>query len=209
MSVHYLDHIVEQLRALDDYGTQRLDNGTFLIRENINRKPGQLRYWHIVYGALNDEQIAHLEVRIQRKMPSSLRDLYRHANGGIFFLKSFSWHGLREDYSRDPGKWLPISLEYGNTIGRPLEGPSGQERFADNSNQLRFGIYVEADAEVMMQVDGDCKVYAVPRYKLGPVLYEWPDVETFFVSEIERMLGRYRGRDLEADGLTPFPPPWF
>ena len=206
--MNYLAQIISQLRALDDTGTRELDNGTLLIRENVNRKPGQLRYWHIIYGSLNEEQIARLEVRIERKLPPSLRDLYRHANGGILFLKSFSWQGLREDYSRDPEKWLPVGLEYGNTLDRPLEGDPGKERFADNSNQVRFGAYVEEGAEVMMYLDGDPKVYAVPCYKLGPVLYEWPDIETFFVSEFERMLTLYNKNEGDLQEICPFQPPW-
>ena len=84
--MNYLAQIISQLRALDDTGTRELDNGTLLIRENVNRKPGKLLYWHIIYGALNDEQIDLLEDRIQRKLPTSLRDLYLQANGGILFL---------------------------------------------------------------------------------------------------------------------------
>ena len=208
MNEHYIDALVKKLRAIDDTGTKQLDNGTLLISENLNRRPGQLAYQHIVYGPLNDEQIARMEVGIQRKLPASLHDLYRHSNGGIVFLKSFCWQGLREDYSRNPEKWLPVGLEYGNTIDRPLEGSPGQERIADNSNQLRFGIYVEFEAEVMMRLDGDPKIYAVPRYKLGPVLYEWSDLETFFVSEVDRMIALYRVREGEVSAFIPLPPPW-
>ena len=123
-------------------------------------------------------------------------------------MKSLSWRGLREDYSRDPEKRLPISLEYGNTVDRPFEGPSGQERYVDNSDQARFGIYVEAEAEVMMTLDGDPKVYAVPRYKRGPVLYEWPNLETFFVSEVDRMVALYEKRGGVVGVANPLPPPW-
>lgn len=207
MNEHYIDRLFKKLRALDDTGTRQLDNGTLLISENQQRKPWQLAYRHILYGPLNDEQIARLEVRIERKLPASLRDLYRHSNGGILFLGSFSWEGLREDYSRELGKWLPVGLERANTIERPLEGPPGQERYADNSNQVRFGTYVEFAAEVMMRLDGDPKVYAVPRHKLGPVLHEWPDVETFFVSEVERMVALCEERG-GVGAACPLPPPW-
>lgn len=208
MNEHYIDRLFEKLRAIDDTGTRQLDNGTLLISENLQRKPWQLAYRHILYGPLNDDQIAHLEVRIERKLPAPLRDLYRHSNGGVLFLGAFSWQGLREDYSREVGKWLPIGLEHGNTVDRPLEGPPGQERYADNSGQVRFGIYVEFAAEVMMRLDGDPKVYAVPRYKLGPVLYEWPDVEAFFVSEVDRMIPLYRARNGVIGAANPLPPPW-
>ena len=205
---HFIEEIIGKLRAINNLGSKNLDNGTLLISEKYNRRDGDLAYHHVFNGALNDEQIARLEVAIERKFPPSLRDLYKHSNGGMLFSESFSWGGLREDYSRDLGKWLPIGLEYGNTIDRPLEGPPGKERFADNSNQVRFGIYVEAEAEVMMRLDGDPKVYAVPRYKLGPVLYEWPDLETMFISEVDRMIALYQTRGGDVTAFNPLPPPW-
>ncbi|MES2354412.1 MAG: SMI1/KNR4 family protein [Pseudomonadota bacterium] len=206
--MHYLEKIIAKLLALDDDGSKRLENGTLLIAEKKNRREGDLLFKHCINGALNDEQIARLEVEIQRKLPAALRDLYHYSNGGFLFSDSFSWNGLREDYSRSLGKWLPISLSYGNTQGRPLEGAVGQERFADNSNQVRFGWYSNADAEVYMLLDGDPKIYAAPRYKLEPVLYQWPDLETMFTTEVDRMIALYHARDGAVDSFNPLPAPW-
>ena len=205
---HFVVRVAHLLRALDDSETRALDNGTLLIGQLKHRQPLDPLYLHTFFGPLSSQEIARLEVRIERKLPEPLRDLYRHCNGGDLFCCSFGWNGLRDDYSRDPEKWLPIGLEHGNTIDRPLEGPPGQERYADNSDQVRFGIYVGAAAEVMMRLDGDPKVYAVPRYKLGPVLYEWPDLEAFFASEVDRMIALYRARNGVIGAANPLPPPW-
>jgi hypothetical protein len=205
---HYLEKIIPKLRELDDEGSKRLESGTLLIAEKKNRREGDLLFKHCIYGALNDEQIARLEVEIQRKLPTALHNLYHYSNGGFLFSGSFAWGGLREDYSRGLGKWLPVSLSYGNTRGRPLEGDVGKERFADNSNQVRFGWYSAADAETYMLLDGDPKIYAAPRYKLEPVLYEWPDLETMFTTEVDRMIALYHARDGAVDSFNPLPPPW-
>lgn len=157
---------------------------------------------------MNDEQIAQLEVGIQRKLLAALRSLYHYSNGGFLFSDSFSWNGLREDYSRDLGKWLPISLSYGNTRGRPLEGEAGKERIADDSNQVRFGWYSAADAETYMLLDGDPRIYAAPRYKLSPVLYQWPDLETMFTTEVDRMIALYQAHGGAVDSFNPLPAPW-
>lgn len=205
---HYIEGIINKLRAVDDFETKILDSGTILIGKRKNRSAIDPLYLNTVFGPLNDEGVARLEVRIERKLPHALRNLYLHCNGGSFFSASFGWQGLREDYSRDLEKWLPIGLEYGNTVDRPLEGPPGKERFADNSSQVRFGIYVEAGAEVMMRLDGDPKVYAAPRYKLDSILYEWPDLKAMFVSEVDRMIELYKTRCGEVSASNPLPPPW-
>lgn len=205
---HFIEEIIDKLRAVDDFETRVLDNGTILIGKRKNRGAIDPLYLNTVFGPLNEEGVARLEVRIERKLPPALRELYLHCNGGSFFSASFGWQGLREDYSRDLEKWLPIGLEYGNTVDRPLEGLPGKERIADNSSQVRFGIYVEAEAEVMMRLDGDPKVYAVPRYKLDPVLYEWPDLKAMFVSEVDRMIGLYQARCGVVSASKPLPPPW-
>ena len=208
MSGHYIYAAINRLRALDDFETRILDDGTFLIGKRKNRQPLDPLYLNTIFGPLNADAIARLEVIVYRKLPAPLRDCYSHCNGGSLFSRSFSWQGLREDYSRELEKWLPIGLEHGNTIDRPYEGVPGYERYVDNSDQVRFGIYVEAEAEVMMRLDGDPKVYAVPRWKLGPVLYEWPNLETFFVSEIDRMIALYQARMGFVGAVNPLPPPW-
>ncbi|QID19400.1 hypothetical protein G3580_18330 [Nitrogeniibacter mangrovi] len=208
MSDHFIDNIINKLRLLGDVGSRKLDDGTLLINENLNRRPGDSPYWHVFYAPLNDGQIARLENRIERKLPIQLRDLLHHSNGGLLFQDSFSWQGLREGHIRDPDVWLPVSMECGNVVDRPLEQDSGRARFADNGNQIRFGIYVEFDSEVMMRLDGDPRVYAVPRYRIGPAIYEWKNLEEFFVSEVDRMIDLSKSDEYSGKFFKPIPPPW-
>ena len=111
--------------------------------------------------------------------------------------------GLQNDYSRLGSARLPISLEYGNVLDRPIG--IGEE----DANQVRFGFFSAAEgAEVAMTLDGDRAVYAYPSRQLAPVLYRWPDLETFLLSEVDRMIAAFKARNGDVDPFNPIEPPW-
>jgi hypothetical protein len=74
---------------------------------------------------------------------------------------------------------------------------------------LRFGFFSAGDgAELAIKLDGRTRIYAFPRYKLGPVLFEWANLESMLLSEIDRMTALFKERKGAVDFLNPFPPPW-
>ena len=209
----YLDDIIAKLRALNDAGFKQVSNGTLLIGKlpPLPDGSGAHAYLHVLYAPINGEQIDMLEKKIARSIPANIRDLLQHCNGLSLFCGSLSIGGLRFNYSRklSDEERQPVSLEYGNVIERPLEGEAGQERYADNSQEIRFGFYSKDNGfDVVMKLTGDRRVYAVPRDRMGPVLYEWPDLPTMLTSEVERMSELYRTTHSDVGMLKAIPPPW-
>lgn len=196
--------IIAKLRSLDDVESRTLENGTWLIRKNPPRRDGRFAdaYLHEVYSGLRANQIYQLEALIGRKLPPDLRVLYEQANGMSLFYDSLSIRGLREDYSRALSVRLPVSLEYGNVIDRP----EGQEK--SGVDYVRFGFYSDDGSELAIALDGRREIYAFPRYRLQPVLFEWPDLESMLLSEIDRMADLYKLRTGNVDPLNVLPPPW-
>jgi hypothetical protein len=199
------DIIVQRLRGVDDTGTVTLRDGTLLIRKNPVRADKRFSgsYLHEVYSSLSEEQIRELEMLIGRSLPPDLRNFFGQANGLNLFSGSLSIQGLRKNYTRDPSIRLPISLEYGNVLDRP----AGQLK--ENMDHVRFGFFSAGDgAELAIKLRGDRTIYAFPRYELGPTLFEWPDLETMLLSEIDRMTSLFKEGSGAVDPLNPFPPPW-
>lgn len=181
-----LEIIMAKLRGLDASGSCTLEDGTVLLRK-LPPRP----------------DVDRLETSIQLTLPADLRSFYRQANGLDLFSGSLSIRGLRDGYSRQTSIRLPTSLRYGNVIDKPngqLEGPA---------NQVRFGFFSDdPGAELAMNLDGDRSVYAYPRYKLAPVLFRWSNLQTFLLSEVDRMISVFRARNADVDPLNPIAPPW-
>ena len=137
------------------------------------------------------------------EIPPDLKNFYAQANGLTLFAQSLTIRGLRTDYSRKPGLRLPVSLEYGNVLDLPA-GQSMHDR-----DQIRFGFFSAGDgAELAIKLDGRRRIYAFPRYELKPVLFEWRDLESMLLSEIDRMAALFRERKGAVDPLNVLPPPW-
>lgn len=75
---------------------------------------GAYAYLHRLYVGLTDADIAELEPSLVRVIPPRLREFYRTTNGVRLFEGQVSVRGLVRDYSRDPSKNLPISIEQDN-----------------------------------------------------------------------------------------------
>lgn len=210
---HYLDDIIAKLRTLNDAGFKQVPNGTLLIGKlpPLPNGNGAHAYLHVLYAPITLAQIDTLEKKIVRPIPEDVRNLLRYANGLSLFFSSLSIAGLRFNYSRQMSDEArqPVSMEYGNVLNRPLEGNEGNERFADNSQEIRIGGFCEDPGfELMMRLDGDRRVYAVPRDRMGPVLYEWPDLPTLLMSEVDRMSELYRTTHSDVGMFKAMPPPW-
>jgi len=211
--VHYLEEIIEKLRSLNDRGSRTAVNGTRFISKLEPLPDGTLSdaHLHVFYAPLNDQQIDQLGEKISRRIPDELRDVLLRANGFSLFGGSLSMSGLRFNYSRslEDEVQQPVSMEYGNTKERPIEGEAGKERYADNSSEIRFGFYSkDPGAKLMMKVDGDRRIFAVPRFHAGPILFEWPDMQTMLRSEVDRMAKLYLTIRSDVNRFRPMPAPW-
>lgn len=204
-----VERLIEKLRQYDDKGTTFLEDGASLIRKNDPREDGLFSagYWHVVYSALNKESIAELQAQIQRELPPALIRFYEQANGISIFCGSMSIRGFRKTNARG-GLWVPVSLRYGNVVEQPTKTEDGHEYSGDSAHQVRFGYFPAADAELVMEVAGQQKVYAIPRFRTGPVLHEWSgfsemlfSLADHFINECDKARGKF-------DPMNPLPPPW-
>jgi hypothetical protein len=202
-----MNYVVERLSAIAKGETRKLSCGTLLIDRVKFSEPSQTAYRHAIYAGLDDAQILEIESLIERHLPAELKEVFRHSNGGYIFSTSFSWRGLRLTADALNEGWLPVSIEYGNVMSRPVEKVGRKVRFADSSTQVRFGIYREYGVEVMMNAFDDPQVYAVPKGAAGPELFRWPNLESFFVSEVDRMCDLFSLAD-STDTTVILPPPW-
>jgi len=78
------------------------------------RQHGPYAYLHRLYIGLGEPDLAEIEARIRRAIPPRLREFYKLTNGARFFEGQVSVSGLVRDFSRDPSKHLPISIEQDN-----------------------------------------------------------------------------------------------
>lgn len=202
--------IISKLESLDNSESLKFEDGTHLISKLPARDDGlfQDAYQHEIYPSWSENEILRLEGLISRKIPVPLKEFYRISNGMSIFSGSLSIRGLRENYTREVDIRLPVSLESGNTKDRPMRSVNGKDEFIDNSGQIRFGFFSYSGTELMMLLDDKKHIYAVPRYKEGPILYEWESFESMLNSEIERMSNEYIKRDAKVDPLNPIEGPW-
>jgi hypothetical protein len=75
---------------------------------------GLYAYLHRLYVGLSDADIAEIEASLGRAIPARLREFYKLTNGARLFEGQVSVSGLVSDFSRDPSKHLPISIEQDN-----------------------------------------------------------------------------------------------
>jgi hypothetical protein len=108
-------HAETLLQLLDRWsGNQPLrDNARVRL---ICRQPqnGAYAYLHRLYRGLDEEEIADIEATVGRSVPPRLREFYSVTNGARLFEGQVSVSGLVRDFSRDPGREGPISIEQDN-----------------------------------------------------------------------------------------------
>lgn len=72
---------------------------------------GAFAYLHRLYPGLCEGEIAEIEAIVGNQMPPRLCKFYRTTNGASLFEGQISVSGLLKDFSRDPSRQLPISIE--------------------------------------------------------------------------------------------------
>ncbi len=157
-------------------GSKTTHNGTRLIGHVPH--VGSMAYLHSIFEPLKEEEIDQIEQEISHKLPDELKNFYRHANGGSFFL-TIEINGLRRNYNRklNDNVYQPISIRYQNVIDQPI---------SKTEKMVFFGGY-ELDGSNLYMIDDDPRVFLCPSDNVFPVLYEWENFEFFLLSEVERL----------------------
>jgi len=75
---------------------------------------GAFAYLHRLYAGLSEAEIAEIEAFVGQAIPPRLLDFYKATNGARLFEGQVSVHGLVRDFSRDPSKAVPVSIEQVN-----------------------------------------------------------------------------------------------
>lgn len=202
-----VEYAVRCLTSLHDNDVQEMQGGGCLIGRNPPRTDGLFEqgYRHEIYSPLDESKILLLEQLSGKRIPDDLKDFYRQANGLSFFCGSLSIGGLRTDYTRDMGSYQPVSLEYGNRLELPQ---TGNDLDTPHREQIKFGFYAGGDgAELAMSLDGDRRIFLLPRRRTAPILFCWSNLKDFLQSEVSRLAAAYlqRGGEVSPIDVLPLP----
>jgi len=77
---------------------------------------GAYAYLHRLYAGLSREEIAEIEAIVGQPIPPRLFNFYRETNGVRLFEGQVSVSGFVRDFSRDPAREIPISIEQDNCV---------------------------------------------------------------------------------------------
>ena len=93
-------------QPLDDGGRPRL----------ICHQPqyGAHAYLHRLYAGLSEAEIADIGATVGQRLPPRLADFYRATNGVRLFEGQVGISGLVKNFTRDPSRAVPISIEQDN-----------------------------------------------------------------------------------------------
>lgn len=155
---------------------------------------------HDIYEPLDESSISQLEEMIGKPLLPALRTFYGKANGLRIFGGKLSIQGLRHDNTReltDEGMYQPVSLEYGNAMDHP-KGYQPEMTF--------FGWYYY-DGSMLYARSDDERIFMCPQHAANPTLCEWPDFETFLLSEAERLASLFDNEGRLIDKDIPSIPP--
>ena len=196
-TMDYFDELLTLLKQWDPLGSRITANGVRLIGHVPH--VGAMAYLHSVYEPLRGRLILDLEEQIKHPLPMGLKHFFQRANGVRLFGNSLSIFGLRQSYDRtlSDAVYQPISIVTCNV----------RERIRNAPNSAVFFGYYDWDGSKLYMLNDDPRVFVCPRYAITPLLYEWPNFETFFLTEVKRLAALYddQGRKRQADQPTvPF-----
>lgn len=196
-SMDYFDELLTILKRWDPLGSRITANGVRLIGHVPH--VGTMAYLHRVYNPLKENDILEIEQQIRRTLPLALKYFFQRANGADLFVNQLSLFGLRNSYDRTltDAIYCPLAINTPNVRERVNGAPH---------NAVFFGFYAQ-DGSNIFALNDDPRVFVCPRYAITPLLYEWPNFETFFLTEVKRLAALYddQGRKRQADQPTvPF-----
>lgn len=196
----YFDALMEILNRWAHLGSRVTQRGVRLIGQQLFRS--EWSYLHCVYEPLDEAGLGKLQASLGRPLPPVLREFYAKANGLYLFNGingALGIQGLRHDYGRElcDESYQPVSLEYGNAI----------ERVKGHSSDMTFFGWYKHDGSNLYCRDGDSRVFMCPRLSVEPTLCEWPDFQTFLLSETERLAAFFSADGRQIDEKMPTIPP--
>ena len=196
-TMDYFDELLTLLKRWDPLGSRNTAGGVRLIGHVPH--VGTMAYLHRVYNPLKENDILEIEQQIGRTLPRALRFFFKRANGADFFVNQLSLFGLRNNYDRALTDAIYCPLAIGT--------PNVRERIKDAPhNAIFFGFYAQ-DGSNIFALNDDPRVFVCPRYAITPLLFEWPNFETFLLTEVKRLAAPYddTGRKCQPDEPTvPF-----
>ncbi len=168
--------LISRLHLSESLGMRTASNGAILIGHVPHVAPEA--WLHELYPPLNFSDIEQLSMKIQRKIPVALVELYSVTNGLSMFSGSLSIDGRRGLNIREgDGVWQPFDLIVPNTLERPNDG---------DSDAIFFGGFRKDGSQLFIKSDASI-VYRCERWKAKKVLSQWLDLPTMLLSEFERL----------------------
>lgn len=174
------------------FGTATSENGAHMYGHVPHVAPQA--WFHVIYPALDDQELADVEISLRRPIPPEYRQLLRVTNGLTLFSGAIDLFGRRRDYSRKPSIRLPFDLSDPNVHERP--------RAAD-ATWFLFAFYDEDGSEAYID-SADHRVYRGSRDMTKPRLNQWASLDDFLISEVGRLAVLFdeRGRQLKPTHPT-------
>ena len=182
-----LDTIINNAKIL---GSLTLADGTQLI----GRVPhvGPDAWLHVLFAGLDEADIAELETRAARQLPSDYRQFMREHNGLSLFSGALYVAGLRRDFRRaNHATWQPFALEDANVFERLRDAPA---------DCVFIGGY-KADGSRLYMSGASPKVFRCERSSIRPV-NEWPNLRLLLNHEAERLAEHFDALGRRRDAST-------
>lgn len=170
----YLNQIHSMTRRWSHLGTRELKNGTRLIGNTpkINKDS----YLHELYNSLTNEEVESIEAKLDKKLPSGLKEFFLKHNGCNLFHSLTGIYGLKKFESRsDP----EIAYSYPYDIITPnLE----YRKFSPSRSGVLIKRYTD-ESLIFAEPDG-----CVIRYsELRGLIKTWNGIGEYLVSECGRL----------------------
>lgn len=184
--------LFQNLKSTFSAGSRQVANGAWLIGHVPDEGPEA--YLHVIYAPLDDLAISQIERGIGRKLPESLRELYRCANGVNLFRGALAIYGLQ-------GR--PVRV--GDDARRPFSIIlyNGSERPADaQPDDVFFGFY-NWDGSQLVATPQSKRVRRCREWTTE-VINDWPTLDDMLFSETSRLSRMFdeMGRIKDADVPT-------
>lgn len=176
------------------FGTAISENGAHMYGHVPHVGPEA--WFHVIFPALTSEALTGLENRLRRSVPPEYRQLLTVTNGLYLFSGSLSLYGLRTDYSRRLGIWLPFDLGDPNVHERP--------RAADPS-WFVFGFYDEDGSNTYIDPT-EGRVYRGSRDMRQPRMNQWASLDEFLIAETRRLQTHFDDRGVQLNPSRPTTP---
>lgn len=174
---------MERIRRMIDDVMARKDvqveeNGEVILTGKIADTMPQQYCWEL-FKPLSDAEISQLSEGYRNAFPEALKDFYRMTNGAFLFGRHISIYGMplwSANYKQ------PMALAFAD--GHRTKGcPKERLFFASYNTEPETQLFFDTS-------EASGAVYAA-RYGSNDVIAQWPSMADWFVSEYEKIAGKY------------------